>query len=204
MNVHEDNNFENVEIVNEEVVPTEIVLEDTTFESDYEIDSGEVDTESLESLKGGFDEYRNIKIKQETTFLDPATGEIVDRNSLPILEQIKQVAKSIGQEVNAPNKSCKKCHGRGYTGINLDGNIPVACDCIFKEWHKANPKKDQNFFPENRRARRNYEKMQNKYSNFLKTEMEKRLSVIDKSKKNLRKNTPKNPEVHVETAEGTI
>lgn len=204
MNVPEDNNFENVEIVNEEVVPTEVVLEDTTFESDYEIDSGEVDTESLESLKGGFDEYRNIKIKQETTFLDPATGEIVDRSSLPILEQIKQVAKSIGQEVNAPNKSCKKCHGRGYTGINLDGNIPVACDCIFKEWHKANPKKDQNFFPNNRRSRRNYEKMQNKYSNFLKTEMEKRLSVIDKSKKNLRKNTPKNPEVHVETAEGTI
>lgn len=204
MNVPEDKNFENVEIVNEEVVPTEVVLEDTTFESDYEVESGEIDTESLDALKGGSEEYRNIKIKQDVTFLDPTTGEIVDRNSLPILEQIKQVAKSIGQEVNAPDKSCKKCHGRGYTGINLDGNVPVACDCIFKEWHKANPKSNQNFFPQNRKARRHYEKMQRKYELELMKHMKDRLEIIDKSKKNLRKNTPKNPEVHLETAEGTI
>lgn len=200
----EDKNFENVEIVNEEVVPTEVVLEDTTFESDYEVDSGEIDTESLDSLKGGSEEYRNIKIKQELTFLDPTTGEIVDKNSLPILEQIKQVAKSIGQEVNSPNKSCKKCHGRGYTGFNVDGNVPVACDCIFKEWYKANPNAKKNFMPENRRMKRHYGKMMQQYVQELSKKEMARLELIEKSKKNLRKNTPKNPEVHLETAEGTI
>lgn len=31
-----------------------------------------------------------------------------------------------------PNTSCKKCYGRGYTGINSQNNLYSPCNCILK------------------------------------------------------------------------
>lgn len=202
----EEENFENVEVEKIETVPTEVQHQNISFiEEDDNLESTEGD---IEKFNEASEKYRQTKITQDFTFIDPATGEVIDRSKLSPFEQIKQMAKSIGQTINDPKKDCKHCHGRGYTGINLDGNIPVACDCIYKEWYKTNPKKDMNFHPENRRSRRLNEKYMRKYVQNLAKKERARLEVIENSKKNLRKNTPKvetvSEEVHVETAEGTI
>lgn len=202
----EEENFENAKIENVETVPTEIQHEGISFiEEDDSLESSE---NVIEKFNEATEKYRQTKITQDFTFIDPTTGEVIDRSKLAPFEQIKQMAMSIGQTINDPNKNCKHCYGRGYTGINLDGNIPVACDCIYKEWYKTNPKKDQNFFPENRRSKRYYGKQMQKYVQSLAKKERARLEVIENSKRNLRKNTPKvetvSEEVHVETAEGTI
>lgn len=202
----EEENFENVQVENVETVATEIQHEGISFiEEDDSLESTEGD---IEKFNEASEKYRQTKITQDFTFIDPATGEVIDRSQLSPFEQIKQMAKTIGQTINEPNKNCKHCYGRGYTGINLDGNVPVACDCIYKEWYKENPKKNQNFFPENRKTKRYYGKQMQQYVQKLAKLERAKLEVIENSKKNLRKNTPVSDtvveEVHVETAEGTI
>lgn len=145
-------------------------------------------------------QYEKTEISKEDVFIDPTTGEVIDRTKLPPLEQIKIAARSLGQTINDPDKSCKKCHGRGYTGINSDGNVPVPCSCIYKEYYKNNPSaKDPNNAPVmNRRAKRYYDKQFKKYISSQVSQMQKKNDLIEKSKKNLGKNKK---ESDVSTAE---
>ncbi len=168
-------------------------------------DDDEEESGSIESLTKISDEYKKSEIEETKMFLNPETGEMVERSKLPPLEQIRVTAKSTGHHINNPKKSCKKCHGRGYTGIKLEGT-PIACDCIFEEYYKANPeskKKDQQYSgPTNRKQKRYYEKQYRSYMmELIKKEM-KNQEIIEKSKKNLRKNTPE--VTIIETAEGVI
>lgn len=197
----EEENFENTKIEEIETVQTEIEHDGIGFieESDDEITGDANDFNELS------EQYRQTKIHQEITFIDPVTGESISREQLPPLEQIMQTAKAIGQVLNAPKKDCRKCHGRGYTGINLAGNVPVACDCLYKEHFKTN--KRERFIPENRKTKRYYGKAMQQYIQDLAKKERARLEIIEKSKANLRKNTPTAPkteEVHIETAEGSI
>ena len=95
-------------------------------------------------------------LKPSLIDIDSATGERVE---LTPFEKIKFAANKFGMELNDPNSSCKKCFGRGYTGVDSKTGIPVACQCII-------PKKIRdsatNSIPTNRMARRVMNRMQKK------------------------------------------
>lgn len=166
-------------------------------------------SEDLQKLNNLSEQYRKTEVEQTQMFMNPETGEMVERSKLPPLEQIRVTAKSTGHHINDPKKNCKKCFGRGYTAIKLEGT-PIPCDCIFEEFYKANPeskKTAQNYNPPmNRKQKRMYEKQYKKYvSNIIEEEVKKQM-IIQKSKSNLRKNTPvtETEPVVIETAEGVI
>lgn len=71
--------------------------------------------------------------EERAVYIDPKSQEIKDYDSLSPWEKIKEASKKFGVEITEPNKKCKKCFGRGYTGMALDGShkIPIACKCIY-------------------------------------------------------------------------
>lgn len=147
------------------------------------------DEEGLESI--GLGDYSNVNISKKNIYVNPETGEQVDPNTLTIAQKLKYIATSMGQKVNDPDPKCKKCYGRGYTGINPDGNIPHVCDCMYKEFYKENPHwKNQTMPSWNRKDKRRHDKMMKKYINSQMDVYKKHSDAINKSKANLGKNTP--------------
>jgi len=135
-------------------------------------------------------DYSGVSINKEDAFLDES-GQIIDPTTLSVFDRLKLAAKRLGQSVNDPDKSCKKCYGRGYTGINIDGNIPQPCDCIYKKFYKENPNwRNQQMPSWNRKAKRSYDKKMSKYITLQAASMRKKYETEEKSKANLGKNTP--------------
>ena len=131
--------------------------------------------------------YDAVKVDNSDTLLDE-NGNIIDPNSLSVFEKLKLAAKKLGQTLNDPDKSCKHCFGRGYVGINLDGNIPLPCKCVYKKFFKEHPNwRGQEMPSWNRTTRRKYEKRMGKYINLKAESMKKRDLNIAKSKANLGK-----------------
>lgn len=96
------------------------------------------------------------QLKPAVIDINAQTGERVE---LSPLEKIKFAAERFGIPLNDPNKSCKKCYGRGYLGVDSKTSIPIACGCITP---KALKSASNNFIPTNRKARRVMERMQKK------------------------------------------
>ena len=141
-------------------------------------------------------QYGKINIEKEETFIDPATGQVIDKSSLTPFEQIKVTAKSMNITLNDPKKNCKKCSGRGYTGIHVSDRSPIPCSCIYETYYKDHPEQKKNTQPVlNRKQRRAYEKNLNSYYRKVIDMEVKKQEIIAKSKANLRKNTPKVEEV---------
>jgi hypothetical protein len=172
---------ENTELtMTEEVVTLPI----TTIEPQIEEDEEEGQSLSLAT------DYSGIKVEHKNTFISD-TGEVIDESSMSILDKMKISAKSIGQELQDPDKSCKHCYGRGYVGINLDGNIPMPCKCLYKKFFKENPHWQNQQMPSwNRKAKRNYDKRMSQYINLQAAKMKSRIALEEKSRANLGKNTP--------------
>lgn len=145
------------------------------------------------------EQYRNINVGTDETFIDPATGQIIDKDTLTHLEKIKVKAKSMNISLNDPDPSCKKCYGRGYIGVHVDDNSPIPCQCLYKEYYKNNPEAKKNkeqFTPKlNRKQKRAYEKSYRKYLNKVADMLKKQQAIIDNSKANLGKITPVKPKV---------
>ena len=202
-------NTENIEEAAFEEVPKnnteEVMIQNLGFiQATDDEDESETSMDDIKKLTGMSDQYRKTDVEQENVFVDPSTGEIIDRASLPPLEQIRIAAKNLNQTINEPHKNCKKCYGRGYTGINLDGNVPVPCTCIYEEFYKNNPdaKKPENSLVSNRQTQRRHDKQFKKYLNIQMTTLKKINDTVEKSKANLRKNTPKiSPEVYTEVSD---
>lgn len=96
-------------------------------------------------------------LKEATIDINGVTGERVELNPL---EKIKFAAERFGIALNDPQPSCKKCYGRGYTGIDTKTLIPVACKCITpKAMREASANAS---IPTNRSARRILERMDKK------------------------------------------
>ena len=174
-------------------------------DDEEEAQSGSEDIAKLNELS---EQYRKTEIEKGDVFIDPATGKIIDRDSLPPLEQIKIIARNMGHTINNPDKNCKKCHGTGYAGRRVEDKAPIPCSCIYKEYYKEHPevKKQMEQMPAvNRKARRFYDKQMKKFINQRVDEEMKKQALINYSKANLRKFTgPKIETEVVETAEGTI
>lgn len=67
-------------------------------------------------------------------FVDVTKGEVVDRDSIPVIEVIKAVAKKIGCEVCDPLPGHRACQGgRGYVGLDSKTKAPIPCKCIFRK-----------------------------------------------------------------------
>ena len=166
------------------------------------------DSEDIAKLNELSEQYRKTEIEKGDVFIDPATGKIIDRDSLPPLEQIKIIARNMGHTINNPDKNCKKCRGRGYTGRRVEDNAPIPCSCIYNDYYKEHPevKKQMEQMPAvNRKARRFYDKQMKKFINSRVNEEMEKQALINYSKANLRKFTgPKIESEVVETAEGTI
>lgn len=73
-----------------------------------------------------------------------------------IASLIRNSAKAQGIRLKAPNKNCKKCHGRGWTALNSVTGDPIVCRCIFYpedlEIREEIPEADRK--PRNRAERR--------------------------------------------------
>lgn len=205
------------EVIEQPVIEQNTEVDSFVYQDLGMTESDETEEESSENLADEIaefnktsEQYRKTEIDEEQMFLNPDTGMMVKRTELPPFEQIKVTSKSIGQQINDPKKNCKHCYGRGYTGLKPDGQ-PIPCDCIFKEFYKENPealKKQQSTFIPNRKYRRAYDKWQKEQGNKFIQQLTKQAEIMQKSKDNLRKNTPKTEEIaeetHVETAEGII
>lgn len=152
------------------------------------LSNAEEDDEESESIS--FGQKYNTKIDREDVFVNES-GDIVDSANLTPFDKLKISAKRLGQTLDEPDPSCKHCFGRGYTGINIDGNIPIPCKCIYKTFYKNNPNWQNQEMPQyNRKAKRHYEKAMNKYIMTQVSKRSKELENIEKSKANLGKNTP--------------
>jgi hypothetical protein len=92
-----------------------------------------------------------------TIDINSQTGERVELNPL---EKIKFAAERFGITLNNPDKSCKKCFGRGYVGIDSKTQIPISCKCIIPKAMRA--ASNNQFIPTNRKAKRVMDKMQKK------------------------------------------
>lgn len=100
--------------------------------------------------------------------VNPNTGEFIDRVALTPFEKIKFAAEKFGMRLNDPNKNCKRCSGRGYTGIDSNTKVPVHCQCIIPTAMKNHAA--QNFIPTNRKAKRLMDNMKRK--GLIKTEID--------------------------------
>lgn len=72
-------------------------------------------------------------IEEKTVFVEPDKGVVKEFHDLTPWEQIVESSKRYSISIKPPKKNCKKCFGRGYTGMSIEGanKIPVACKCIF-------------------------------------------------------------------------
>ena len=66
-------------------------------------------------------------------FVDVEKGEVIDKENIPPLEVIKAIAKRYNIQISDPNKGCKHCYGRGYTGREAKTKVPIMCMCLFRD-----------------------------------------------------------------------
>ena len=89
-------------------------------------------------------EYENkfnsneYELEAQDQYFDTGSGELLDSKELSIFQKIKLIAQQMGYDINDPKKDCRKCWGRGYTGLKKDTKEPVLCSCIFKPEDRKN------------------------------------------------------------------
>lgn len=72
-----------------------------------------------------------------------------------IAKLIRDAAKQQGIILKGPDKSCKKCHGRGWVGVDSETGNPICCRCIFFKEDLKNMNEDE--VPEEQRKPLNRE-----------------------------------------------
>lgn len=99
----------------------------------------------------------------------------IDKSKLPRLEMIKLAGKMTGLEFPDPLPNCRKCSGKGYTGIRASNSEPIPCKCLYREMDKEKQQTEfhKNFIGEpNRKERRKQEKLRRKLSKKLNISIE--------------------------------
>lgn len=86
--------------------------------------------------------------------------EFLPKNDIRTMDPwhvIKQSAQALGIKLLSPKQNCKKCHGRGYTGIKHDSGEPLVCPCVFPKEAESDRElglEEQYIKPRNRAERR--------------------------------------------------
>jgi hypothetical protein len=70
--------------------------------------------------------------KNRDEFVDVEKGAVIDKKDIPPIEIIKEMAKRYNVPISDPNKSCNKCYGRGYSGLDAATQAPTPCSCLFR------------------------------------------------------------------------
>ena len=110
---------EKKDLENQEPIEEEILLDDEQEEEGEGFDVG----------KGYGQQYDQPEDRD--AFVDADKGTVIDKGDISPFEQIKIVAEKMDLVVNDPKPSCKKCYGRGYTGIEFTTQSPIPCSCIY-------------------------------------------------------------------------
>jgi hypothetical protein len=101
------------------------------------------------------------EVKNEEVELTSEQEETVLEGLSP-LERIQHAAKKFNVPIREPKKSCKHCHGRGYTGFKSGPKKePVPCKCIYPKMNAMTELafENRNQYAINRKQRRQYEKI---------------------------------------------
>ena len=69
----------------------------------------------------------NIKDISEESDIKESLEEFLDNP----YDVIKATAEALSINIKPPNRSCKKCYGRGWIGRRSDTKEPIPCKCIF-------------------------------------------------------------------------
>ena len=77
-----------------------------------------------------------------------------DLKSMDPWTVIVEAARVMAIQLNKPNKSCKKCHGRDYLGRRADTGEPIVCPCIFPKQESDREIGQVQYRPRNRAERR--------------------------------------------------
>jgi hypothetical protein len=120
---------ENITPEVEEVLPVsqELLIDETPEEDDEE--SGEILAPVTEDYTSSFDPSAIV--------LNLADGAIVDTSKLSPMDKIRMIQEKMGLNIEDPDPKCKHCHGRGYTGVFIDGT-PSPCKCLTRSFTKDN------------------------------------------------------------------
>lgn len=135
------------------------------------------DDEEFEQTGDDLSQQKYGELKSVDKVVDLKTEKITDKKDLPPFEQIKLAAKESGTSLKDPNKSCKKCYGRGYTAITEQG--PIVCQCLFPARTGQQLKNEQamlNYMQAMKKKKKQMQKrLVNKTSIMLKKEFNKRI-----------------------------
>ena len=78
----------------------------------------------------GPQQYKNVE-NVEVVF-DGNDNPIAKEDlTLTPMQVIKGMAKTLGQTINDPDPSCKKCYGLGYVGRDSESKAPIPCMCLY-------------------------------------------------------------------------
>lgn len=64
--------------------------------------------------------------------MDPKTGEIIEYDTKAALQEAMRRSQIIPVYC-LPNYRCKKCHGRGWTGRDVDTGDVIPCKCTMSK-----------------------------------------------------------------------
>jgi len=81
-------------------------------------------------------------------------------NPIRLKQIIKASADACGIVLKNPKQNCPRCHGRGWTAVDVKTGLPVVCRCIFHSEDKHNPNEVSPYYlrPHNRAERRAQQK----------------------------------------------
>ena len=75
-------------------------------------------------------------------FLEMDAAEI---DALSPLEKIQLMASANKIDIKDPKPNCKKCYGRGYTGLMAETKAPIFCTCLFRGQKANNQQAEKDF-----------------------------------------------------------
>jgi hypothetical protein len=130
---------------------------------------------------------KEYEVSKREEFIDATQGTVIDKESLSPWEKIVHLAKQLNLELKDPNPSCKKCYGKGYDSIDSKTQLPIPCQCIFKEKVNTNDFMANTLATHNRKYRRNMDEIVKMQKRKIKEMEELKLRKISLKKAELKK-----------------
>ena len=126
------------EELNKEELVEEPILEEDEDEDEFEDNDG-----------GFYKTSEYVNPSDRDGFVDTVAGTVKSREDLTPFDIIKSVALQTNTIINDPKKGCRRCYGRGYTGVDASTKSPIPCSCIYPD-KSENDKMQEAMYDENR------------------------------------------------------